>query len=162
MGRHNLKIVRTAKAASVLFSYGLFTGQSHIFESRRMTMPKLPVVIGVLEYGEVRLFESMDQVMREWGPYPADVASQVIVFYDADGVWLEPVFTRGRRLGLREDIKAFTLRRNTTPDASVDSIALALFEATSLAPNRHCDSLDELRARFPFSNVDAARIRRNE
>ena len=33
-------------------------------------MPKLPVVIGVLEYGEVRLFDSMDQVMREWAPYP--------------------------------------------------------------------------------------------
>ena len=145
MGRHNLKIVRTAKAASVLFSYGLFTGQSHIFESRRMTMPKLPVVIGVLEYGEVRLFESLDQVMREWGPYPADVASEVVVFYDTDGVWLEPVFSRS--------IKAFTLRRNTTPDASVDSVGLALFEATSLAPNPYFESLDELRARFPFDET---------
>ena len=61
-------------------------------------MPKLPMVIGVLEYGEVRLYESMDQVMREWGPYPADVASQVIVFYDTDGVWLE--------LGLHESSSA--------------------------------------------------------
>ena len=102
-------------------------------------MPKLPVVIGVLEYGEVRLFESMDQVMKEWGPYGADMASEVIVFYDTNGVWLESVFTRG-----------FTLRRNTSPDASVDSIGLALFEATSLAPNPYFDSLDELRARFPF------------
>ncbi len=117
-------------------------------------MPKLLIVIGVLEYGEVRLYESMDQVMKDWGPYPADVASEVIVFYDTDGVWLEPVFTRARRRpGLREGIKAFTLRRNTTPDASVDSIGLALFEATSLAPNRHCNSLDELRARFPFQRA---------
>ena len=100
------------------------------------------MVIGVFEYDEVRLFESMDQVMREWGPYPADVASEVIVFYDTDGVWLEPVFTRGSN--------AFTLRRNTTPDASVDSIGLALFEATNLAPNQYFDSLDELRVRFPF------------
>lgn len=118
-------------------------------------MPKLPLVIGVLEYGEVRLYESTDQVLREWGPYPADVASQVIVFYDTDGVWLEPVFTRGgRRPGLRKGIKAFTLRRNTTPDASVDSVGLALFEATSLAPNRHCNSLDELRTRFPFQRAE--------
>jgi len=108
-------------------------------------MPKLPMVIGVLEYGEVRLFESMDQVMREWGPYPADVASEVVVFYDTDGVWLEPVFSRG--------IKAFTLRRNTTPDASVDSLGLALFEATTLAPNPYFGSLDELRARFPFDET---------
>jgi len=108
-------------------------------------MPKLPVVIGVLEYGEVRLFESLDQVMREWGPYPADVASEVVVFYDTDGVWLEPVFSRS--------IKAFTLRRNTTPDASVDSVGLALFEATSLAPNPYFESLDELRARFPFDET---------
>ena len=105
-------------------------------------MPKLPMVIGVLEYGEVRLFESMDHVMREWGPYPADVASEVIVFYDTNGVWLEPVFTRG-----------FTLRRNTTPDASVDSLGLALFEATTLAPNPYFGSLDELRARFPFDET---------
>ena len=104
-------------------------------------MPKLPMVIGILEYGEVRLFESLDQVMREWGPYPADVASEVVVFYDTDGVWLEPVFSRG--------IKAFTLRRNTTPDASVDSLGLALFEATSLAPNPYFGSLDELREGFP-------------
>jgi hypothetical protein len=108
-------------------------------------MPKLPVVIGVLEHGEVRLFESMDQVMRDWGQYAADVVSEVIVFYDTDGVWLKPVFTRG--------IEGFTLHRNTTPDASVDSIGLALFEATSLAPNPYFDSLDELRARFPFDET---------
>ena len=132
MGRHNLMIVRTAKAASCCF----LMGSSQV---------SLPVVIGVLEYGEVRLFESMDQVMKEWGPYAADVVSEVIVFYDNDGVWLEPVFTRG--------IEAFTLRRNTTPDASVDSIGLALFEAASLAPNPYFDSLDELRARFPFDET---------
>ena len=129
MGRHNLMIVRTAKAASCCF----LMGSSQV---------SLPVVIGVLEYGEVRLFESMDQVMKEWGPYAADVVSEVIVFYDNDGVWLEPVFTRG-----------FKLCRNTNPDASVDSVNLALFEATSLAPNPYFASLAELRARFPFDET---------
>ena len=112
------------------------------------------MIIGVLEDGEVRLFENIDETMAHWGSNPTDVLSQVIVFYDGDGVWLEPVVTKGPRrwFGLRDGSKAFTLRRNDAPADSVDAIELALFEATSLMANRHFGSLDELRARFPFSH----------
>ena len=98
------------------------------------------MIIGVLEYGEIRIFDDIDHVMREWGPYPSDVESGVIIFYDADGVWLEPVHAG----------EPFRLRRNESPDETVDSIDLALFEAETLIPNAYFSSLDELRARFPL------------
>jgi hypothetical protein len=112
------------------------------------------MIIGLLEYGEVRIFDSIDEIMARWGSHPTDLSSQVIVFYDSDGVWLEPVVAKGPRrwFGLRDGIEAFTLRRNAAPADSVDSIGLALFEAATLVANRHFGSLDELRARFPFSD----------
>jgi hypothetical protein len=110
------------------------------------------MVIGVLEDGEVELFDNLDHVMREWGRHASDVASEVIIFYDEDGVWLEPLVTMRRRwLGLRETIDSFTLRRNASPGPGIDPIGLALFESSSLTPNPYVKSLDELRTRFPFS-----------
>ena len=100
------------------------------------------MIIGALEHGEIRIFDDVEHVMREWGSYPSDVESAVITFYDADGVWLEPIASND----------SFQLRRNETPDAAVDQIGVALFETTNLCPNPHVTSLDELRARFPFSN----------
>ena len=100
------------------------------------------MIIGALEHGEIRIFDDVDHVMREWSLYPADVESGVITFYDADGVWLEPLLSK----------ESFELTRNETRDAAVDHIGVALFEATTLLPNPHVTSLDELRARFPFSN----------
>ena len=110
------------------------------------------MIIGVLENGDVTLFDNLDQVMREWGRHPADVASEVITFYDEDGVWLEPLVTMRRRwLGLGQRIDSFTLRRNPSPGPGIDPVGLALFEATSLTSNPHVKSLDELRTKFPFS-----------
>jgi len=110
------------------------------------------MIIGVLEDGAVTLFDNLDHVMGEWGRHPSDVASEVIIFYDEDGVWLEPLVTMRRRwLGLRETIDSFTLRRNASPNPGIDPLGLALFEATSLTPNPYVKSLDELKTRFPFS-----------
>lgn len=109
------------------------------------------MIIGVLEDGEITLFDDLDHVMREWGRHPADVASEVIVFYDEDGVWLEPLVTTRRRwLGLGETIDGFTLRRNAAPGPGIDPLGLALLEASSLTPNKYVKSLDELKARYPF------------
>jgi len=110
------------------------------------------MIIGVTENGEVTLFDNLDHVMREWGRHPVDVACEVIVFYDEDGAWLEPVVTMRRRwLGLGERIDSFTLRRNVSPGPGIDPVGLALFESSSLAPNPYFKSLDELKTRFPFS-----------
>jgi hypothetical protein len=109
------------------------------------------MIIGVLEDGAVELFDDLDHVMREWARHAPDVASEVIIFYDEDGVWLEPLVTMRRRwLGLRETIDSFTLRRNASPGPGIDPVGLALFESSSLAPNPYVTSLDELRTRFPF------------
>jgi hypothetical protein len=100
------------------------------------------MIIGVLEHGEIRIFDGIDHVMREWGPYPTDVQSGVITFYDADGTWLEPAVSN----------QLLHLQRNENPGTTVDQIGVALFEATTLLPNPHVTSLDELRARYPFAN----------
>lgn len=109
------------------------------------------MIFGILEYGEVRLFDDLDEVLREWGPYSDDVASETIVFYDADGIWLKPIIGAGPRrwAGMRRGKKTFTLERSNLLEPSVDPTGLALLEATSLLPNRHFRTLEELRARFP-------------
>ena len=108
------------------------------------------MIFGVVEGGEVRVFDDLAHAAREWAPYPDDVESEVIVFYDSDGTWLKPVITRDPRrlMGLLPGAKRFELVREAVQD-SVDPIWLAVFEASTLAPNAHVDSLTELRARFP-------------
>jgi hypothetical protein len=108
------------------------------------------VIFGVVEGGEVRVFDNLACAVREWAPYPDDVEAEVIVFYDSDGTWLKPVMSRDPRrlLGLLPGAKRFELVREAAHD-SVDPIWLALFEASTLAPNSHVGSLAELRARFP-------------
>lgn len=115
------------------------------------------MIIGVLEYGEVRIYDDLDAALAEWGPYPSDLLSYVIVLYDENGVWLEPVATPGPRrwLGLRRGIDRVTLRPSVSPRQPVDPIGLALEEAEDLVPNRHFASLAELRARFPFTGAAA-------
>ena len=110
------------------------------------------MIIGVLEDGEVRLFDDIAEVIRAWGSYPDDVASEVIVFYDADGVWFKPILSTGpkRWAGLRPSSKNFTLERSDHPDPTVDPLSVALHQATVLAPNRYFNSLAELRTRFPY------------
>jgi len=111
------------------------------------------MIIGVIENSEVRVFEDIDEVMREWKPYPSDVASEVIVFYDEDGTWLEPVFKElpRRWFGLKGGIEFLELRRSSSHGKAIDPINLALYEAKTLVPNRHVSSLEELRSRFLFS-----------
>lgn len=99
----------------------------------------------------MRVFDDLAHAVREWAPYPDDVESEVIVFYDSDGTWLKPITTREPRrlLGLLPGPKRFELVRATEQDCSVDPIWLALSEASTLLPNVHVASLAELRARFP-------------
>lgn len=120
------------------------------------------MIFGVLEGGEVRIFDDLAHATREWARYPDDVESRVIVFYDSDGTWLKPVITRDPRrlMGLLPGAKRFDLVREAAQD-SVDPIWLALSEASTIAPNAYVDSLAELRARFPETppNNSLARTR---
>jgi hypothetical protein len=109
------------------------------------------VIFGVVEGGEVHVFDDLAHAAREWAQYPDDVESDVIVFYDSDGTWLKPVISREPRrlLGLLPGAKRFKLVREAARDSAVDPIWLAFLEASTLAPNEHVGSLAELRARFP-------------
>jgi hypothetical protein len=112
------------------------------------------MIIGVVEYGEVRIFDNIAHVLSEWGQYATDVESEVIVFYDADGAWLEPILTHMPRrwFGLRKGATVFTLHRNIHPESkAIDPISQALNDAETLMPNSYFKSLDELRTRFSLS-----------
>jgi hypothetical protein len=77
---------------------------------------------------------------------PIDVASRAFVFYDEDGTWLEPKFTRPPlqlwRLVLKQG--EFELVRNSILDATVDSFEVAIKEAVALRPNKYFGTLDEI------------------
>lgn len=109
------------------------------------------MIFGVVEDGEVHVYDDLSHAIREWAPYPDDVESEIVVFYDSDGTWLKPITTRQPRrlLGLLPGAKLFELVRATGQHSDVDPIWLALSEASTLLPNTHVASLDELRARFP-------------
>ena len=109
------------------------------------------MIIAIREDGEVRIFETEQDVQLEWGPYPRDIESDVAIFYAEDGTWLKPIFTEGaaRWFGLRRGPITFRLARSTGLECE-DPIGLALHRATTLVPNRYFMSLAELKAKFPF------------
>jgi hypothetical protein len=78
---------------------------------------------------------------------PIDVESRVFVFYDEDGTWLEPNFTRPNRSFLWGWILSqgtFELVRNAVPDATVDPFEVAIKEAVALKANKYFKTLDEI------------------
>ncbi len=109
------------------------------------------MIIAIREDGEVRVFETEAEVQLEWGPYPRDVESDVVIFYAEDGTWLKPTFIEGAAqwFGYRRGPIRFRLERSTGPEYE-DPIGLALYKATTLVPNKHFMSLAELKAKFPF------------
>ena len=113
------------------------------------------MIIGILERGEVRIYDDLEQTLKEWGPRPRALLSEAVVLYDEDGVWLEPIESWGpRRLGglIRGKLQV-TLRPSPESDWA-DPIGLVLDEASELAPNRHFGFLEELRARYPWETED--------
>lgn len=111
------------------------------------------MIIGVIENGEVRIYENVDEVLNEWKAYVSDVQSEVVVFYDDCGTWLEPVFNELPKnwFELGKRIELLGLQPNSCNAKWIDPINLALYEASTLHPNRYFSNLEELRARFPFS-----------
>ena len=109
------------------------------------------MIIGVTEWFEVMVFDSEEIALAEC--HPIDLANWVVVLYDQEGTWLEPIVTEGpkRWLGLRRGEPSARLRPNKVidPGAAVDPIGVALANAETMRPNGHFQSLDEIRAKFP-------------
>ena len=117
------------------------------------------MVIGLMEYGEVRIYDTVEVALAEWGRFPSDLANWVIVFYDEQGRWLEPLITVGpkRWFGLRSGHATVNLRPNESidPGAAVEPIGIALRDAESMLPNKYFQSLDQLRDKFPVMDNNA-------
>jgi hypothetical protein len=79
---------------------------------------------------------------------PIDVESQVFVFYDEDGTWLQPKFAGPSRRGplrILSDQRPFKLERSTEKDPVVDPFSVALNEAVVLKPNKYFPTLEAIR-----------------
>jgi hypothetical protein len=133
------------------------------------------MIIGMLEGGEIRIYKSIDDVLSEWGKYSADLASEVIVLYDDDGVWLKPFFNYVPRAWYRRYKKAepASLRKDYQDSlghrlkyklvsVSLEKASkeeqeyqeplgyLLRYEATSLARNTFVKTLEELAEIYPY------------
>ncbi len=79
---------------------------------------------------------------------PLDVESGVFVFYDEDGTWLRPRFTRPNRrrfFGVLLEQGSFEVERSDALDPAVDPFDVALAEAQALKPNKYFATLDAIR-----------------
>src|SRR5687767_3840976 len=68
---------------------------------------------------------------------PVDVESHVFVFYDEDGTWLQPRFTRPERLhffSLPMEKGSFELERSTEPDPGIDPFFVASVMLSTSSP----------------------------
>jgi hypothetical protein len=113
------------------------------------------MIIGFIEFGEIRVYEDISHVLDAWAKFPTDLLSDVIVLYDDDGTWLEPVATYRKRKWFPwlKTIESVQLVRNEN-DHHQDSLPYLLHnEAKSLATNHLVKSLQELRIRYPFKNL---------
>jgi len=104
------------------------------------------MVFVFVEDGRLEVVDTTDLAQQY---EPLDVESGVFVFYDEDGTWLEPKFTKPNRHrlgGLVVEQGAFELVRNSELAATVDPFEVAIGETGVLEPNKYFKSLDEISA----------------
>ena len=114
------------------------------------------MIIGMMETREIRIYASIDDALAEWGPFPTDLLSGVIIFYDQDGTYLEPIasYAPKKWFQLRPRIYSIQLRRETAISPFQDPLPYVLhYEAISLVPNPWVDSLERLRSMYPYNPV---------
>ena len=106
-------------------------------------------VFAFVEDGSLRLFPSADAATSA---FPGlDAESQVALFFDRHGTYLEPVFASPNRLrklfGAIPAVSAVSGHYDLVPNASAqeDPFALALFETDHLEANPWFPSLEALK-----------------
>ena len=103
-----------------------------------------------VEDGTLEVVESVHEARRHYEG--VDVESSVYHFFDEDGSFLEPLFTKDNRYGkflglfLWSASGEYDLIPN--PKATDEPIGLYLAETTHLAPNPWFDSMEEIRTYF--------------
>ena len=115
------------------------------------------MIIGMMETREIRIYASIDDALAEWGAFPTDLLSDVIIFYDQDGRYLQPIANyapKKKWFQLRPKIYSIQLRRETAISPLQDPLPYVLhYEAISLVPNPWVDSLERLRSMYPYNPV---------
>jgi hypothetical protein len=94
----------------------------------------------------VTVYDDEAAACRDWEGL--DVESGAVTFYAADGTWLRPEFTTPNSRGLAGfgvSSGTYHLVRCEDRPPDIDSIEVALSEASGVNPNRHFDSLDAIR-----------------
>lgn len=103
------------------------------------------MIFAFVEDGTVEVLDGPAAAQRY---EPVDVESQVLVFYDEDGTWLQPRFARPNRrhsFRLLPEKGSFELERSTEVNPGIDPFFVALSEAVDLKPNKYFASLEAIR-----------------
>ncbi|MDC9575627.1 hypothetical protein PSI07_21585 [Pseudoalteromonas sp. GABNS16A] len=105
------------------------------------------MIVGYLEYGEVRIYRDLDSAVLEWNGCENDILSRVISFYTLNGNFLDPIPEYESRKGLtfRRKVSGLSFVEKSAKEAGEDELIYLLrYEATSLAENSYVDSLEGL------------------
>ena len=113
------------------------------------------LVLAFSEDGTLCVFESPATAVREFEG--VDAESGVVRFYDRQGQYLEPVFSKpnkyGKLFGLFAWSVSGTYALTANPNANEDPIAVALFETAVLEPNPWFASLEALKAELVLNGA---------
>lgn len=111
------------------------------------------MIIGLVENGTVKIYEDIKQVLKEWGQYPTDLLSEVIILYNEKGTWLEPIAKYSSQRYFKWLKKLEKIEFIDNSDHYQDSLEYMLhFEALTLENNKYFKTLDELRSQYPYIN----------
>ncbi len=117
------------------------------------------MIFAFLEDGTLELIADADEARRTYEG--VDVEAGVVQFYDEQGNPLQPRFSvpnrRGRALGLISWVESGVYDLEPATDPAIDSFAMALAEAVSLAPNPWFDTLAALRIHVGARGLGAER-----
>jgi len=105
------------------------------------------MIIGVTEWGAVKIYEDLTAVLRVWGKYKVDLLSDVIMLFEPDGRRYEPhcTYKRNRLLFWRESIVDFELKLSNVIYEGGDSLLVELNDrAIDLEKSDYFSTLDEL------------------
>ena len=105
------------------------------------------LIIGYIESGEIQIYSTDREALRQWEACSVDILSEVVLFYTIQGKYLEPspVYKKRKWYQMNASITAITLNATDPESVGKDSLLYLLEnETTSLKPNIHISSLEEL------------------
>ncbi|MDD9892646.1 MAG: hypothetical protein OXT49_03935 [Gammaproteobacteria bacterium] len=108
------------------------------------------MIFAFIEDGTVEIFSSEENAIQAYEG--CDVEDQVVIFYNAMGQYLRPVFlTPNRRSPWRNFfgwVESGRYELHPAPKADEDSFEVAMYEAIALEPNPWFTSLSEIKQTY--------------